>query len=146
MGQTEMFEPPAEVIEPQQIASLEWEGGTGRTPYVPDNVSRSPTSNNRIIKQAREDMQMNVDYEPTVRQLAELFCELDSVKMAEFFTHCRELSEAWDHNMGIYSQAIWVKDEMPMGSEGAKFLMDMAAPWFVHTLLYADNNGEQVRA
>ena len=79
-------------------------------------------------------MKTEIDYKPTVRQIAELFCELGSKEMAEFFTHCRELSEAWKGPHGIYGQALYVKDEMPVGSEGAQFLMDLAAPWFVHVL------------
>jgi hypothetical protein len=91
-------------------------------------------------------MKTEIDYKPTVKQLAELFCELDSKEMAEFFAHCRDLSEAWESKMGIYYHALWVKNDMPMGSEGAKFLMDLAAPWFVHTLLYVDDHGEVERA
>jgi hypothetical protein len=91
-------------------------------------------------------MKTEVEFTPTVRQLAELFCGLGSDEMAEFFAHCRDLSEAWPSQTGIYYQALSVKDDMPMGSDGAKFLMDLAAPWFVHTLKYVDEHGELERA
>ena len=91
-------------------------------------------------------MEIKTDYKPTPKEIAQLFCELDSKQMAEFFTHCRELTEAWESKMGIYCQALWIKKEMPMGSEGAKFIMDLSAPWFVHTLLYVDEHGERERA
>lgn len=91
-------------------------------------------------------MKTEIDYKPTVRQVAELFCEMSDEQMAEFFSHCRQLTEDWESKMGIYYQALWVKEKMPMGSDGAKFLMDLAAPWFVHTLRYCDDHGEVERA
>jgi hypothetical protein len=91
-------------------------------------------------------MKTEIEYKPSAKQLAELFCELDSKEMAQFFVECRDISEAWESGMGIYRQALHIKDDLPVGSEGAKFLMDLAAPWFVHTLKYVDDNGERERA
>lgn len=75
----------------------------------------------------------------TVRQLAELFCELGSDEMAQFFTECRQISEAWPSSFGIYMQALYMRDDLPPYSEGRQFLMDLAAPFFVHTLNYCDD-------
>jgi len=81
---------------------------------------------------------IELELKPTTRQLAELFCSLDSTEMAEFFTHCYEISESWPHRMGIYRQALFVKDEAPPNTDAASFIMNFAAPWYAHTLLAID--------
>lgn len=81
-------------------------------------------------------MKTEIEYTPTIRQLAELFCALDSKQMADFFTECREISEAWPSAHGIYMQALFMQDDLPPESEGRQFLMDLSAPFFKHTLDY----------
>lgn len=93
---------------------------------------------------------MNViaEFKPSPELLAELFVNLDSDDMARFFAHAQRTVDAdgdWSAG-GIYAQALFLKDTMPVGSTGARFLMDLAAPWFVHTLMYIDANGERERA
>jgi len=92
-------------------------------------------------------MRTVIDYKPTVRELAELFCELGSIEMAEFFKHCKDVSSQpnWAAG-GIYAQALWILDEMKVGTPGADFLMDLAAPWYSHTLQYVDSHGKRERA
>ena len=83
----------------------------------------------------------------TPEQLAEMFCQMGSDEMAAFFTECKRLSEGPDWAAGgIYAQALWVRDEMKPGTPGADFLMDLAAPWYTHTLMYVDNHGERERS
>lgn len=92
-------------------------------------------------------MKMETDIELTPKQLAEAFCALGSDQMAEFFTECKRISQGPDWAVGgIYAQALWVRDEMKPGTPGGDFLMDLAAPWYTHTLLYIDNHGERERA
>lgn len=89
---------------------------------------------------------LNVE-NPSPQELAKMFCELSSDKMAEFFTECQKLSKGPDWSAGgIYAQALWVRDEMKPGTPGADFLMDLAAPWYHHTLMYVDTHGERERA
>lgn len=91
-------------------------------------------------------MQATIEYKPTVRELAELFLELNSEEMAEFFNQCKAITkEKWSPH-GIYGQALWVRDDMKVGTPGADFLMDLAAPWYTHTLMYIDSHGERERA
>lgn len=87
---------------------------------------------------------MRVEYKPTPQELAVAFLELGSSEMAEFFAACKEITadECWS----IYAQALWVRDEMKPGTPGANFLMDLAAPWYAHTLMYVDSHGERERA
>lgn len=81
------------------------------------------------------------------QQVAELFCQMGSEEMAQFFTECHRLSKGPDWSAGgIFAQALWVADEMKVGTPGAEFLMDLAAPWYTHTLRYIDTNGERDRA
>lgn len=92
-------------------------------------------------------MIVETELKPTVRQLAELFLELNAEEMAQFFTECHSLSRAPDWSAhGIFGQALWVRDEMKVGTKGADFLMDLAAPWYTHTLMYIDSHGERERS
>ena len=84
-------------------------------------------------------MKTEIDYTPSIRQLAELFCNLGSDEMAKFFTECRDISQAWPSAHGIYMVALYMQDDLPPESEGRQFLMDLAAPFFKHTLDYCDN-------
>jgi len=88
-----------------------------------------------------------VDYHPTARELAEEFLNMDSDQQAEFFAHCQAITTGltWSQH-GMYGQALWIAKAMPVGSPGAEFLMDMAAPWYTHVLRYVDNHGERERA
>jgi hypothetical protein len=91
-------------------------------------------------------MDVTTDFKPTPRQIAEMFLELDSIEMAEFFTECKAITAAEWEGHGIYGQALYVADEMKVGTPGADFLMDLAAPWYTHTLRYIDAHGERERA
>jgi len=83
----------------------------------------------------------------TPQQVAALFCAMSSEEMAAFFTECKSLSQGPDWAAGgIYAQALWVRDEMKVGTLGGDFLMDLAAPWYTHTLRYIDANSERERA
>ncbi len=89
----------------------------------------------------------NIELKLTPEQIAALFCALPSEQMAAFFIECKRLSQGPDWSAGgIYAQALWVRDEMKPGTPGADFLMDLAAPWYTHTLMYCDNHGERERA
>ena len=92
-------------------------------------------------------MKMETEIELTPVQVAEAFCAMGSEQMAQFFIECKRLSECPDWSAGgIYGQALWVREEMKPGTPGADFLMDLAAPWYTHTLRYIDANGERERA
>lgn len=93
------------------------------------------------------EKKIDVSIKLTPRELAELFCEMNNEEMAEFFTECKRLSEGPDWSAGgIYVMGLWMRDEMKPGTPGADFLMDLAAPWYTHTLMYVDNHGERERA
>lgn len=92
-------------------------------------------------------MKIETNMELSPAQIAEAFCSLGSEEMAKFFAECKRLSEGpeWAAG-GIYAQALWVREEMKPGTPGGDFLMDLAAPWYTHTLRYVDNHGERERA
>jgi hypothetical protein len=92
-------------------------------------------------------MRMETNIELTPEQLAAVFCGYDSQQMAAFFTECKRLSQGPDWAAGgIYAQALWLRAEMKPGTPGGGFLMDLAAPWYTHTLMYIDTHGERERA
>lgn len=91
--------------------------------------------------------QMQVRLQLTPEQVAEAFCAMSPDEMARFFAEGQRLSKLPDWSAhGIYGQALWLADVMPVGSPGADFLMDLAAPWYTHTLRYIDTHGERERA
>ena len=85
-------------------------------------------------------MEHKVDIELTPRMLAEAFCDLYDDQQAEFFAHCKQISDDWK-NGGIYGQALSIVRKMPVGTPGAEFLMDLAAPYYRHTLAYCESQG-----
>lgn len=92
-------------------------------------------------------MKMETNIELTPIQVAKVFCDMSSEQMAQFFAECKRLSEGPDWAAGgIYAQALWVREEMKPGTPGGDFLMDLAAPWYTHTLRYIDSHGERERA
>jgi len=92
-------------------------------------------------------MDVNVKIQPTPEQVAALFCKMGTDEMVAFFTECKRLSQGPDWSAhGIYMQALYLRDEMKVGSPGGDFLMDLAAPWYTHTLRYIDTHGERERA
>lgn len=93
------------------------------------------------------EIQVKKTVAATPQELAALFCEMSPEEMAQFFTECKRLSEGPDWAAGgIYVMALWMIDEMKVGTPGADFLMDLAAPWYAHTLRYIDAHGERERA
>lgn len=91
-------------------------------------------------------MNLTIDHKPTPAELAAMFLEMDNTQQAEFFTACQAIVLAEWSGHGTYGQALWIAKNMPVGSPGADFLMDLAAPWYTHTLLYVDSHGERARA
>lgn len=93
-------------------------------------------------------MNIVTEFRPSPEQLAELFCNLACYEMARFFEHAhRTVKNDGDWaSGGIYAQALHVRQAMPIGTPGAEFLMDLAAPYYAHTLMYIDANGERERA
>jgi len=90
---------------------------------------------------------MTLEIEFTAEEIAQAFCSMSAEKMAAFFVECKRLSEGPDWAAGgIYAQALWLRDEMKVGTPGGEFLMDLAAPWYTHTLRYIDSHGERERA
>ena len=83
----------------------------------------------------------------SAEEVAQAFCAMSSEEMAKFFAECKRLSQGPDWAAGgIYAQALWVRQDMKVGTPGADFLMDLAAPWYAHTLRYIDAHGERERA
>lgn len=92
-----------------------------------------------------QTMQLQIEFSP--QEIAAAFCEMSEEQMAEFFTECKRLSHGTDWAAGgIYTMALWLREKMKVGTPGADFLMDLAAPYYTHTLLYVDNHGERERA
>jgi hypothetical protein len=81
-------------------------------------------------------LETKVKVELTPRMLAEAFCDMDDEQQAEFFAHCKEISSGWEGVGGIYWQALGIVKKMPVGTPGAEFLMDLAAPYYRHTLAF----------
>lgn len=92
-------------------------------------------------------LEMNLEIAFTPEEIAQAFCAMGSKEMAKFFNECKRLSEGPDWAAGgIYAQALWLREDMKIGTPGADFLMDLAAPWYTHTLRYIDSHGERERA
>lgn len=48
----------------------------------------------------RRDMKLEMDWQPSVEQLAEAFCELDDERQAQFFIECARIASAWPTKHG----------------------------------------------
>ena len=80
-------------------------------------------------------------YEMSVRQIAEAFMGMDSELQAEFFSHCAAIQQEWiDRADGDFCmpamQWFYVRDELKESkynvNSGWDFVMDLAAPFYVH--------------
>lgn len=91
-------------------------------------------------------MEIKVDHTPTPAELARAFCEMTAEQQTEFFTECQFIVKTEFVGGSAQIQAFGIKHDMPVGSPGADFLMDLAAPWYTHTLRYIDSHGERERA
>lgn len=92
------------------------------------------------------ETQLTVGAQLTPEHVARLFCDMHDSQQAAFFTECKRISDTEFQSGGMFVQALWIAKKMPVGTPGADFLMDLAAPWYTHTLMYIDTHGEKERA